>query len=132
MTPYLIIIIVVIIVMFVGEDFGINIQKDSFGLSFNTINFLKGFTALGFQLRFDGLVLAFLLPLTVALFLRSRKGLSQADTALVLILGTILSAPLLVAFTVFTIFPYRYIPVIVFFAVGVGTLLSKEKTTPQV
>lgn len=93
---------------------------------FNYVDFLSGFTTWAFQLRFDWLMLLFLLPLTVGLFLVSRKGIPVADSVLVLIMGTLFSAPLLAGFTEFGLHPYRYIPLVVFFAVGVGTLLSKK------
>jgi len=93
---------------------------------FDYLDFWNGFTTLGFQLRYDGLILAFLLPLTVALFLISRKGILEADSILVLIFGVLMSAPILTAFTIYDIHPYRYIPLVVFFAIGVGTLLSKK------
>ena len=94
--------------------------------SFDWIDLVNGFATLSYQLRFDGLVLIFLLPLTLALFLVSRKGIREADSVLVLIMGSILLQPILAAFTGFNIFPYRHLPIIVFFAIGVGTLLSKQ------
>jgi len=99
--------------------------------TFDFEDFWSGFTTWSFQLRFDYLILAFLLPLTCGLFLVSRKGVLEADSILVLIMGTLLSAPLLDAITVANIQPYRFVPFIVFFAIGVGTLLSK-KITQQV
>lgn len=93
---------------------------------FDGADFWSGFTAWAFQLRIDGLVLVFLLPLTVGLFLRSRQGNHQFDSILVLITGILLAAPLLASFTEFSLQPYRWVPLIAFFAIGVGTLLSKS------
>ena len=93
--------------------------------SFEFEEFVSGFTTLAFQLRIDGLVLVFLLPLTIGLFIKSRQGFKEADSILVLIGGILLSAPLLVGFTQFNLQPYRWIPLITFFAIGVGVLLSK-------
>ncbi|MGI0082467.1 MAG: hypothetical protein ACREAG_04100, partial [Nitrosopumilaceae archaeon] len=76
-------------------------------------------------------VLIFLLPLVMGLFIASRRGMMQADSIMVLILGMLLSAPFLQGFTDFTNQPYRFVPLIVFFAMGVGTILSK-KTSEQV
>ena len=95
-------------------------------LGFDYSEFWSGFTKWTFQLRFDWLVLLFLLPLTVGLFLTSRKGILEADSILILLMGILLSAPLLSGFTGFLIHPYRFMPLIVFFAIGVGTLLSKK------
>jgi len=94
---------------------------------FNLDDFWAGFTVWSFQLRTDGLFLVFILPLTVGLFLTSRKGFLQADSMLFLIAGIILAIPLLAALTYFNVHPYRFVPLVVFFAVGVGTLLSQRK-----
>jgi len=96
--------------------------------SFSGIDFWTGFTAWAIQLRFDTLVVLFTLPLTVGLFMVSRKGVTEADSILVLIFGILLLAPLLPAFTSLNVQPYRFIPLVVFFAIGVGTLLSKKIT----
>jgi len=90
-------------------------------------NFSKGIESLSYQLRFDPIVLIFLLPLSVMLFLKSLKGYSQANSIQVLIFGFILILPILVTFTTLTNEPYRLIPLVVFFAIGVSTLLGKIK-----
>jgi len=96
--------------------------------SFDYATFWLGFSVLSVMIRDDGFVLLFLLPLVVALFLKSRSGFKQADSILLLIMGTLLSHSLLVALTFHNILPYRYIPFIVFFAIGVATLFSKRVT----
>ena len=93
---------------------------------FSNIDFWTGFTTWYFMLRFDGLILLFLPALTVSLFLICRKGIQIADSILLLLGGILLAAPLMAAFSGFNINPYRYIPLIVFFAVGVGILFSKK------
>jgi len=65
------------------------------------------------------------LPLIVGLFFTSRHGFREADSITFLILGMLLSALLIPAFGMATQ-PYRFIPLIVFFAMGVGILLSKK------
>ena len=122
---YIIIVILGIIgLLILGIDFGGNIAERR--LTFDYVDFLSAFTAWSFQLRFDGIFLLFILPLTVALFLTSRSGFPQADSVLFLIVGIIVVMPLLVGLTTFNIHPYRYVSLIVFFAIGVGTLLSKN------
>jgi len=96
--------------------------------TFDYAGFLMGFSVFSAELRLDGIILIFLLPLVVGLFLMSRKGVTNADSILFLILGALLSEPLLAALTYHNVLPYRYIPLIVFFAVGVGTLFSKKIT----
>jgi len=95
---------------------------------FDYATFWTGFAVLSAELRYDSFVLIFLLPLVIGLFLTSRKGIKHADSILFLIMGTLLAQPLLVALTGHNILPYRYLPLIVFFAVGVGTLFSKKIT----
>ena len=92
---------------------------------FDSNDFWMGFTSMSPQIRFDGIVLLFLLPLVVGLFLSSRRGLLQADSIMVLILGMLLIPAILAGFTEQTNQPYRFLPLIVFFSIGVGTILSK-------
>ncbi len=95
---------------------------------FSTNNFWGAFSTVGSALRFDGLVLLFLLPLTIGLFYVSRRGIVQADSILFLIFGILFAGPLIQGFSNFIIVPYRFIPLIVFFAIGTGLLLSKKVT----
>ena len=90
-------------------------------------NFLKGFAQFSYQLRFDSMILIFLLPLTVALFLKSLKGFSHTNSIQILIAGFLLIPPLLITFSEQTNEPYRLIPLVVFFAIGGSTLLAKIK-----
>ena len=94
---------------------------------FDSDEFWLGFTSFSYQLRFDGLVLIFILPLIVGLFIASRYGVNHADSIMLLIGGILLTAPLVTGFTELTNQPYRFVPVVVFFSVGVGILLSKRK-----
>ncbi len=118
---YLVILVGVMGALFMIENVG-------FGhliTSFDYVDFVSGFTAWAFQLRIDGLILVFLLPLSIALFFVSLRRNREADSILVLIGGVLLSMPLLSGFTEFNIHPYRWMPLIAFFAIGVGVLLSK-------
>ena len=107
-----------------GIDVGGGISQGK--LDFEYIDFWNSFTTWSYQLRFDGIFLLFILPLAVALFFTAKNGVLHADSLLALIAGAIISMSLLVAFTGFNLHPYRYMPLIVFFAVGVGMLLSKR------
>jgi len=78
------------------------------------------------QFRYDGLIVLFLLPLVVCLFLASKKGISNANALLVLIGGIILLIIFVPVFTYVGNTPYRILPLVFFFAIGVGTLLSKN------
>jgi len=105
----------------VGVDF-----QAAPGFSFQ--KFLAGFTAFSSQFRFDGLIIMLLLPLTVGLFFVSRNGVKDADSLLFMFLGMFLISVILPSITHFTNNPYRWIPFVVFFAIGVGTLFSKKVT----
>ena len=89
--------------------------------------FLIGFTTLASNLRFDILLLLFLLPVSVGLFLKARNGCRNSVSLIVLISGTILVTPVLEMITdYYFVYPYRYVPLIVFFAIGLSTLFSKK------
>ncbi len=107
---------------FFGVDF---LPYDGFHYN----EFLTGFKEFSNFLRFDGLITLFLLPLVVGLFVASRKGVHQADSLMVLIAGILLSFPLLTGFTCLTNQPYRFMPLVIFFAIGVGILLSNNKVS---
>jgi len=124
---FLIIFVLVLGVLFLEKNFGYSESLTSYEYS----DFVSGFATWAFQLRIDGLILVFLLPLIIGLFLKSRKGIKEADSIMVMIAGILLSVPLLAGFTEFNIQPYRWIPLITFFAIGVGTLLSKSATGPE-
>jgi hypothetical protein len=96
---------------------------------FESHDFWGGFNAIHQSLRFDPLVILFMLPLIVGLFFTSRRGFRQADSITFLILGMLLSALLIPSLTGTGInAPYRFIPLVLFFAMGVGVLLSKKVT----
>jgi len=91
---------------------------------FSSKEFWTGFVSFANQLRFDGLIMLFMIPLIVGLFLVSKNGVKHGESIMVLISGILLIAPILTGFTNQTNQPYRFVPLVVFFAVGVGVLLS--------
>ncbi|MDE1828684.1 MAG: hypothetical protein KGI25_00010 [Thaumarchaeota archaeon] len=93
---------------------------------FGASEFWQGFAAMAMQMRFDYVIVLFLLPLTVMLFFASRRGVMHADSIMFFILVILMAAPLLTGFTYQTNEPYRFVSVSVFFAVGVGVLLSNK------
>jgi len=95
---------------------------------FDDLRFWRGLASFAFQLRYDGVVLTLLVPLVVGLYLLSRRGIIQADSIMFIIMGMLIAAPLLAALTNITIQPYRFVPLVVFFAIGVGLLFSKRST----
>ena len=120
-----------------GIIFGLGIIFLSFANSsllegdreFDSHDFWGGFNAIHQSLRFDPLVLLFMLPLIVGLFFKSRHGFREADSFTFLILGMLLSAIFIPSLGGAGInAPYRFIPLVLFFAMGVGVLLSKKVT----
>jgi len=86
-----------------------------------------GFTKLSYQLRFDLLLLTALFPLTIALIIKAKKGISIATPILFLIAGSLVVGPIIEIFSGFYVtLPYRFVPTIVFFAIGVGILFNKK------
>jgi 4-amino-4-deoxy-L-arabinose transferase-like glycosyltransferase len=90
-------------------------------------DFWMALSGISYQMRYDGLILVLLLQVIVWSFYVAKKGIKSAQTAMVLILGSLLSQPLLAALTINSSEPYRFIPLVVFFAIASGVLLSKPK-----
>ncbi len=96
-------------------------------IDINPSEFLTGFTTLAFNLRFDVVLLLFLLPTSIGLFIKAKNGSRNAISLMVLMCGTILVTPFLEMITNFYfVYPYRYIPLVIFFAISLSSLFSKE------
>jgi len=90
-----------------------------------TSRFWTGLGAIAYQLRFDFLLLIFILPVVIGLFKASKNGVLHADSIMIFIAINLLMHPIIAGLGP-NIHPYRYIPLIVFFAIAVGILLSKK------
>ena len=96
-------------------------------IDINYSKFMLGFQVIIAQLRFDLFFIMTILPLTVGLIFLSKNKLKHADSILILIFGTIIAAPILVSFTYhYEILPYRFVPLLVFFSIGVGMFFAKN------
>ena len=105
-------------IMFAGaQDIGEQFRWDEFWV---------GFTSFAFQMRWDPITVLFLIPLVFGLFVMSKNN-RHANSISILIAGVLLSAPFLTGMTDQTNQPYRFMPIIVFFAVGVGMLFSIKR-----
>ena len=122
------VIITGIIIIAISTGFA---PVDYNSISINLSTFLSGFTFSALNLRYESLLLFFLLPLITGLFMLSRIGSIQSECAMIFIMVTILSFPMLAIFTDIANQPYRAIPLVVFFAIGVGTLFSKSNSLPM-
>ena len=89
--------------------------------------FYNGFTGWGNSMQLDPFMVLCIIPLVVGLFIKSLKGLKQADSILLLLAGSILAGPLISLITDFYfILPYRFIPFVAFVAIGVGVIFSNK------
>ena len=94
--------------------------------------FVMSFGHFSAQMRFDILLLFTILPMTVCLFFMARNGIKQADSILVLFFGTLFAGPLIALLTDhYVILPYRFVPLIVFFAIAVGLIFSRKINQPS-
>ena len=97
-------------------------------IRFDFSKIIVALTKTSYQLRFDLLFLTSLLPLTLALILRAKNGFHMATPILFLITGSIFAGAIVEMLSDhFVILPYRFVPTIVFFAVGVGVLFNHKK-----
>ena len=89
--------------------------------------FAMSFAHFSAQIRFDFLLIFTILPMTIALFFMSKNGMKQADSIMVLFFGTLFAGPLIALLTDhYVILPYRFVPLIVFFAIAVGLIFSRK------
>ena len=95
------------------------------GAGWNSDEFWAGMSTFANQIRHDGLVILFVLPLVFGLFMVSKRS-RYANSIMVMIAGMLVMVPLISGFTEMTNQPYRFVPLVFFFAIGVGTLLAKR------
>lgn len=121
----IIVTIAFVIIILIGII--LSTTQTNIDVEWNTNEFWLGFTAFAFSMRFDVIVVVFLLPVIVGLFLISKNN-RYANSILILLAGTLLSAPFITGLTDMTNQPYRFLPLIVFFSVGVGMIFANRKT----
>lgn len=95
---------------------------------FSAAQFWSAFAAFAMSARLDLILVMFLLPLTVGLFFVARAGSRHAESILFTIGWLLLVSPLVDGFTNQTNQPYRFLPLVVFFAIGVGVLFKPKET----
>ena len=117
---------VIISVIYLIFENGRNIIYDDI-IRYDFDAFLDGFTGWGNSMQLDPFIVLCILPLIVGLFIKSLRGLKQADSILILLAGSILAGPLISMMTDFYfILPYRFIPFVIFTAIGIGIIFSKK------
>jgi hypothetical protein len=93
---------------------------------------LGGISSISYSLRFDILILVLMIPVVIGLFLRSKWGNASADSVNFLIFGMLLSGIMVPAVGLNINVPYRFVPLIVFVAVGVGMCISSKVKTENI
>jgi len=119
----------VILIILAVFSFGDSVYSDIINISDS--EFFLALNTLGYTLRYDVFIILSLLPVTIGLFFTSRRGFLQADSILILILTSLLAGPFISMLTGFylqqvVVMPYRFLPLIVFVAIGIGVFLSKK------
>ena len=120
---YVLIIGIAIAIIYSGDTIYPDVVK------IDPSKFFIGLATFGPLLRFDFFLLFTILPVVIGLTYLA-KNYRETDSILFLILGTLIAGPVLIVFTNFyEILPYRYIPLIVFFSIGIGLFFSKKSTS---
>ncbi len=118
---YVVVVSISIAIVYLGDT----VYPDV--IQVNSSKFMLGFQVIVSQLRFDLFFIMMLLPITVGLLFLSKNKLKHADSILILIFGTIIASPILVTLTYhYEILPYRFIPLLVFFSIGIGMFFAKK------
>jgi len=118
---YIAIIVISTLVVFSGDTLYPNV------IQIDPSKFFIGLATFGPLLRYDFFLLMTILPVVVGLTFFAKNNLKEIDSIMFLILGTLIAGPILIMFTNFyEILPYRYIPLIVFFSIGIGLFFSKK------
>tara|TARA_B100000029_G_scaffold5293_1_gene5898 strand:+ start:77 stop:1282 length:1206 start_codon:yes stop_codon:yes gene_type:complete len=118
---YLTIILISIAIIFLGKSIYTDVVE------VESSKFFLGFADTAMQFRYDVFFTVMLLPMTIGLYILSKNN-PNADIIHSLIAGTIIFSPILVTFTYFyEILPYRFVPTMVFFAIGIALFFSKSK-----
>ena len=122
LVTYAIMFTIIIVIWSVDASVYDNIIR----IDFNQI--LTAIAKTSYQLRFDTLFLVGLLPLTIGLILKAKNNSNFAVPILFLITGSIFAGAIVEMLSAhFVILPYRFVPTIVFFAIGIGILFNQQK-----
>ena len=104
---------------------GNTIYDDIIHIDFN--RFMNSFSDFSGQLQFDIFLIIMILPVTIGLFFVARNGIKHAESMLFFIASLLLFGPLVALVTdYFVILPYRFVPLIAFFAIAVGVIIFRS------
>ena len=120
LVSYIAIIFTALLLVFLGESIFTSIIEINFS------KFFLGFADTAMQFRYDIFFIIMLLPVTIGLYILSKSN-PNTDVIHSLIAGTIVFSPILITFTYFyDILPYRFVPLMVFFSIGVSMFFAKK------
>lgn len=120
-------VIALLVVFLIFNDFLPNFKN----IIFNENKFIIGFTEFSNNFRFDGLILLLFFPTMIILSLKNGPIRKKIEFIFFAISIVLISQPLLNSLVEITIQPYRFIPMIVFFAISVGLIFSNSKSHVQ-
>ena len=104
---------------------GNTIYDDIIHIDFN--RFMNSFSDFSGQLQFDIFLIIMILPVTIGLFFVARNGIKHAESMLFFIASLLLFGPLVALVTdYFVILPYRFVPLIAFFAISMGIIIFRN------
>ena len=117
--------VIVILVMLGLFTLGNTIYDDILHVDFN--RFMNSLSDFSSQMRFDYFMLMTILPVMLGLFFVARSGIVHAESLLFFISVLLLAGPLVALLTDFyVILPYRFVPLIAFFAIAMGILIFRN------
>ena len=104
---------------------GNTIYDDIIHIDFD--RFMNSFSDFSGQLQFDIFLIIMILPVTIGLFFVARNGIKHAESMLFFIASLLLFGPLVALVTdYFVILPYRFVPLIAFFAISIGIIIFRN------
>lgn len=122
------IIILIILVAFLTNNLP---HTSTLNIDFNYNRLISSFNELGNSLRFDNLILVLLIPTLIILGNKSGEIKNRINLIFVGIFFVIISQPIMYSLIGMTLQPYRFIPLIVFCAIGIGMMFSNSKILDQ-
>lgn len=87
---------------------------------------LNGFAVWANEERFDTFLILSILPVVIGLFFTAKRGIQEANSILIMFAGMFLEGPVFQMINPAAMEPYRFITLVVFFAIGIGVILSKR------
>lgn len=120
------IIILIILVAFLTS----NLSHVS-NVDFDASRLISSFNEMGNSLRLDSLILLLMIPMLIILANKKGEIRNQINFIFFGIAVVILSQPIMYSLIEMTLQPYRFIPLIVFSAIGIGMCLSSSSREDQ-